>query len=48
MQAISIRFPKEVYQLLRKESYELHKPMNTIVVEAVKKELEALEKECEK
>lgn len=40
MQAISIRFPEEIYQLLRKESYELHKPMNTIVVEAVKKELE--------
>ena len=47
MKPMSIRFPVEMHERLRWASFKLYKSMNDIVIEAVEKELEALEKEWE-
>ena len=38
---VSIRFPRDTYEWLRKQAYETHTPINAIVREAVGKAMQA-------
>lgn len=44
-QAISVRFPRALYERLRKAAYERHEPMNTIVLRGTESELDRQDKE---
>jgi hypothetical protein len=41
-QAMTVRFPPETYERLRKAAFDRREPMNTIVVRATESELDVL------